>query len=177
MSPAMLMTSHPQTQGSLWSQGTESDLGGLGSQVTVAWQAGCECWAWPHIFPGPGEAISQRRHIPGSRVAGSLTLRRGLCFALQGHPFPLMCPKPLLVPKSPAPCMLFSPCWSDSLPAFVPKTWLSKGKEVYCFFFFFLLFETKTSISFHLSQKRKKIKFVFTRMSAHCFNRESGVHY
>lgn len=33
----------------------------------------------------------------------------------------------------------------------------------------------KTSISFHLSQKGKKIKFVFTKMSAHCFNRESGV--
>lgn len=41
--------------------------------------------------------------------------------------------------------------------------------------FFFFLFEMKTSISFHLSQKGKKIKFVFTKMSAHCFNRESGV--
>lgn len=36
------------------------------------------------------------------------------------------------------------------------------------------LFETKASISFHLSQKRKRIKFVFTRMSAGCFNTESG---
>ena len=40
---------------------------------------------------------------------------------------------------------------------------------------FFFLFEMKTSISSHLSQKGKKIKFVFTKMSAHCFNRESGV--
>lgn len=35
---------------------------------------------------------------------------------------------------------------------------------------FFFLLETKTSISFHLSQKRKKIKLVFTKMSEHYFN-------
>lgn len=40
---------------------------------------------------------------------------------------------------------------------------------------FFPLFETKTSISFHLSQ-RKKIKFVFTKMSAHSFNRGVRVY-
>lgn len=59
--------------------------------------------------------------------------------------------------------------------SFCSKKWLSKRKEVYCLSRSFLfLFETKASISFHLSQKRKRVKFVFTRMSAGCFNRESG---